>query len=190
MEQDKKYVDTAINVFEKLQIKHALKLNVKDTILNYSNKAYSFSIYLEKHFEFYICFHLNHMNLRLYDIVVWLGFENSDIFLVTRNQFSNESEAKFVLENLLAVLDKVLDILQKRPELLDEFLKDQRYVRENAILETSLSLIRHAWEAKDFKKFLMLVESNRSVIKQAKSAELIFKQEAYAKSRIGDGSPS
>jgi hypothetical protein len=124
--------------------------------------------------------------LRLYDIAEWLGFDNRDIVSIIRNQIANENDAKFVLENIYAVLEKLLRVLQKKPELLYKFLKEKKKENGKLLLEVNLSLIQQAWEEKQFKRFLMLVDSNRSIIKQSKRALIIFKQEAYIKKTLGE----
>ena len=192
--QDEKYINMAINTFNDLKMRYNLKLVANEAVLNYSNNIYSFSLYLEKHFEFYICFHLNHVDLRLYDLAKWLCLEKNDIILLTRNQVANEADAKFVLSNLCIVLEKILNILERKPNLLLEFSKKQKSEKMVILSDANLSLIRQAWETKQFEKFLTLVDCNRDAIKQSKSAAIILRQEAYAKKiqarKTGDGSLS
>lgn len=183
--QDDKYMNLAISIFAELQRKNNLKLVAKSTVLNYSNNTYNFSVYLEKHFEFYVCFHLNNEDLRLYDIAVWLGFGDNDIDLLSRNQFANEQDAIFVLNNLQNIMEKLLVELQRRPTVLGEFVEHQRNDSESRLLETNISSIRQAWEAREYEKFLKLVDLNRTAIKQSKRGMLIFKQEAYLKKLEG-----
>lgn len=179
--QDEKYINMAINTFSDLRMRYNLKLVANEAVLNYSNNRYSFSLYFEKHFEFYICFHQNHVNLRLYDLAKWLCLENKDISMLTRNQVANETDAKFVLGNLRIVLEKVLIILERKPKLLLDFLKDQKSEKTAILSEATLALVRQAWEEKQFEKFLILVDRNRDAIKQSKNAAIILKQEAYAR---------
>lgn len=181
MTQDETYINLANNILRKLQEKYQLKLSIRNNVLNYSNGDCNFSLNLEKHFEFFICFHLNKIDLRLYDVVVGLDFPSSDVLLVTKNQFANERGAMFVLENLLIVLEKILNMLQKKPNLLLECLEIQKHRNENALLEVNLSLIQQAWEEKKYDRFLRLVETNRIAIKNSKKAKKVFKQEAYIK---------
>ncbi len=188
--QNNNYLKTAIEVFSSLQRKYKFTLVEKENVLNYSNNICNFSVYFEKYFEFYICFHVNNMDLRLYDIIVWLGFENNDIAFVAKNQFANHNNAKQVLENLQTVLVKLLVILQQKPKILFEFLENQKAKRKDTVSKHNLSLLQQAWESKEFALFLKLVEENRAVIKDTNRAELIFKQEAYIKNKTGDGSMS
>ena len=187
--QDKKYINLAIGILRELQRKYNLKLDARDAVLNYSNNTYNFSVYLEKYVEFYVCFHLNNEDLRLYDVAVWLDFDDNDVDLLTKNQFANEHGAIFVLNNLKNIIEKVLAELQRKPTILNEFLESQRRQKARILLEINLSSIRRAWEAKDFETFLKLVDSNRAAIKQSKTAALILKQEAYLKKK-GDGTLS
>jgi len=87
----------------------------------------------------YVCFHLNKIDLRLFDVVAGLDFPRIDIALVTRNQFSNERGAMFILENLRIVLEKILNMLQKDSNLLFECLKKQKQRNENRTGDGSLS---------------------------------------------------
>jgi len=190
MTQNDKYINLAIMTFSSTQEKYKLKLDVRNTVLNYSSKTYSFSVYFEKYFEFYICFHLNNTNLRLHDIAVWLGFNDYDIALLTRTQIRDQHTAESVLTNLRGVLEKLLVMLEKKPELLDEFLKNKGIEEQDQLSEAILTSIQLAWESKDFERFLMLVESNRVIVEQSKAATLILKQEAFIRKKTGDGSLS
>ncbi len=185
--QDDKYMNIAVSIFGELQRKNNLKLVEKGTVLNYSNNTYNFSVYLENHFEFYVCFHINNEDFRLYDIAVWLGFDDNDVDLLTRNQFANEQDAIFVLNNLQRLVDKLLVELQERPTVLGQFVENQRHDSESRLLETNILSIRQAWGAREYEKFLKLVDLNRTAIKQSKRGMLIFKQEAYLRKLMGQG---
>lgn len=183
--QDDKYMNIAVSIFGELQRKNNLKLVKKGTVLNYSNNTYNFSVYLENHFEFYVCFDINNEDFRLYDIAGWLGFDDNDVDLLSRNQFANEQDAIFVLNNLQKIVEKLLVELKGRPTLLEEFIENQRHDSERRLLETNIASIQQAWDAREYEKFLKLVDLNRSAIRQSKRGMLIFKQEAYLRKLEG-----
>ena len=175
------FIDAATDAFSEIQEKYKLNVIADGSVLRYSNTNVDFSIYFERCFEIYICFHYKGRDLRLYDVAKWLKPEPDVIDAIKRNQISSAEAVVPLLKRLCVALEVVLDMLLQNPELCDEYLQYEKRERD---LRLVLLNLQRAWEERDYFGYSALVEANRTRIEKTTSASLIFNREEYARKHL------
>ena len=171
-------------IFRELQETYSLTLQISKDELVYHNSDVSFSIYFDRKLDIYICFNINNSNLYLHDLAKQLGFEDV-ITSIKQNQVSNIADIDRILNNLHAVIQRVLDIVKDNQKLLIQcFERQKAHEAKRLEVEKSNYLLHKLdvlWKEKQYEKFVYLFEENEDLLKGVPKLESIKKRVNYAR---------
>lgn len=179
-------------IFDFDKVKYNFSLIKGDNEVTFLSKKINFRIYFERNFEIYIVFILKDKNLQvdLQSIVRYLNLEKVYLNSIIKNQISNESDIKFVLNGLKVCLDDVLEIISSDDDLLyNSYLLQQKILKEKYTeykYHYIEKLLFECWQNKDYKKFIEIYNTSINYDIEKFVKEKVRKQLEYSKTQTNN----